>query len=121
MLRAEAADERASLVRERLEWGEDPWDFMDDLPTVDELVVLLIRADHILLDGGVKPTKQRHDAVLLGIARDHPSLEPAVRRLMGEANTSRRWDAVVRAPGDDARAHAAHGGSRRRTSGEHDA
>lgn len=104
MLRAEAAAERETLVRERLDWGEDPWDFMEDLPTVDELVVLLIRADHIVLDGGVRPTKERHDAVLAGIAAAHPSLAPAVARLTASANTSRRWDAVVRTRGEDARA-----------------
>ena len=40
LLRAEAADELSVLIEERLRAGEDPWDFMDDLPTVDELVVL---------------------------------------------------------------------------------
>ena len=38
LLRAEASDELSVLVEERLRDGEDPWDFMEDLPTVDELV-----------------------------------------------------------------------------------
>lgn len=40
VLRAEAADELAVLVQERLLGGEDPWAFMEELPSVDELVVL---------------------------------------------------------------------------------
>ena len=35
VLRAEAEDELSSLKLERLRAGEDPWDFMEDLPTVD--------------------------------------------------------------------------------------
>jgi hypothetical protein len=97
LLRAEAADELAVLVQERLLGGEDPWDFMEDLPTVDELVVLTLRAENIAANGGVRPNASRHYRVLRQISIEYPALTPAVWRLLGEANTHRRWDAVVQA------------------------
>ena len=97
VLRAEASDERQTLVHERLREGEDPWDFMEDLPTVDELVVFMLRAENIAENGGAKPNAARHYRVLRQIALDYPALTPAVWRLLGDANTHRRWDAVVRA------------------------
>jgi hypothetical protein len=96
LLRAEAADELAALIAERLREGEDPWDFMEDLPSVDELVVFLLRAENIAANGGVRPTAARHYRVLRQIALDYPPLTRAVWRLLGDANTHRRWDAVVR-------------------------
>ena len=54
-LRAEAQDELGSVVTERLHSGEDPWAFMDELPTIDELVVLLLRADLFDAEGGESP------------------------------------------------------------------
>ena len=53
LLRAEAGDELSVLIEERLRDGEDPWDFMEDLPSVDELVVLTLRAENIAADGGM--------------------------------------------------------------------
>ena len=97
LLRAEAADELSVLVHERLRNGEDPWDFMEDLPSVDELVVYTLRAENILANGGSKPNEARHYRVLRQIALDYPPLTRAVWRLLGDANTHRRWDAVVRA------------------------
>lgn len=97
LLRAEAADELAVLVDERLRAGEDPWDFMEDLPTVDELVVFTLRAENIAANGGMRPTAARHYRVLRQIALEYPLLTPAVWKLLGDANTHRRWDAVVRA------------------------
>ncbi|WP_243075934.1 tryptophan synthase subunit alpha [Microbacterium sp. SS28] len=97
VLRAEAADELAVLVHERLRAGEDPWDFMEDLPSVDELVVFTLRAENIAADGGMRPSAARHYRVLRQIALDYPALTRAVWRLLGDANTHRRWDAVVRA------------------------
>ncbi len=96
LLRAEAADELSVLIAERLRAGEDPWDFMDDLPTVDELVVFMLRAENILEAGGVKPTEARHYRVLRQIALDYPPLTRSVWRLLGSTNTSRLWDATVR-------------------------
>ena len=95
LLRAEAADELAVLVDERLRAGEDPWDFMEELPTVDELVVLLLRADNIAANGGSRPNAARHYRVLRQIALDYPPLTRAVWSLLGDANTHRRWDATV--------------------------
>ena len=97
LLRAEAGDELAVIVAERLRGGEDPWDFMEDLPTVDELVVFTLRAENIIANGGVRPTAARHYRVLRQISLDYPELTSAVWKLLGEANTHRRWDATVRA------------------------
>ena len=96
LLRAEAADEISVLVEERLRAGEDPWDFMDDLPTVDELVVFLLRAENIADNGGARPTASRHYRVLRQIALEYPPLTKAVWRLIGDEGSHRRWDAVIR-------------------------
>lgn len=97
LLRAEAADELSVLVDERLRAGEDPWDFMEELPTVDELVVFTLRAENIAANGGSRPNGARNYRVLRQIALEYPPLTRAVWRLLGEANTHRPWDAVVRA------------------------
>lgn len=96
VLRAEAEEELASLKLERLRAGEDPWDFMEDLPTVDELVVFTLRAEHIEADGGLRPTHARNQRLLHIIARQYPELATAVRTMLGSENTHRRWDSVVR-------------------------
>lgn len=96
LLRAEAADERSVLIEERLRDGEDPWDFMEDLPSIDELVVFMLRAENITADGGVRPTRARQYRVLRQIALDYPPLTKAVWRLLGDTETHRRWDAAVR-------------------------
>lgn len=96
LLRAEATDELSVLIAERLRAGEDPWDFMEDLPSVDELVVFTLRAENIAEAGGAKPTAARHYRVLRQIALDYPPLTTAVWKLLGETNTHRRWDATVR-------------------------
>ena len=95
LLRAEATDELSVLIAERIRAGEDPWDFMEELPTVDELVVLILRAENITENGGVKPNDARHYRVLRQIAIDYPGLTRAVWRLLGETNTHRKWDARV--------------------------
>lgn len=74
VLRAEAMDERSVLITERLRAGEDPWDFMEELPTVDEIVVLLLRADHVAATLGPPD----HDRILRRIVTDYPRLAPAV-------------------------------------------
>lgn len=96
LLRAEAADELSVLVEERVRAGEDPWEFMEDLPSVDELVVLTLRAENIAGDGGARPTAARNYRVLRQIALDHPPLTRAVWRLLG-SEPHRTWDAKVRA------------------------
>lgn len=95
VLRAEAADERAVLIQERLLEGEDPWDFMEDLPTVDELVVFLLRADNITANDGVRPNAARHYRVLRQIALEYPELTSVVWSMLGENASHRRWDASV--------------------------
>jgi len=96
LLRAEASDELAVLVHERLRQGEDPWDFMEELPTVDELVVLTLRAENIVANGGMRPTAARHYRVLRQIALEYPPLTRAVWGLLGDG-THHRGDAMVRA------------------------
>ncbi|GAA1997663.1 tryptophan synthase subunit alpha [Microbacterium ulmi] len=97
LLRAEASDELSAVIAERLRAGEDPWDFMEDLPTVDELVVLILRAENIAANGGARPNRARHYRVLRQIALDYPPLTRAVWRLLGETESHRPWDAVVQA------------------------
>ena len=92
VLRAEASDELAVLVQERLRGGEDPWDFMEDLPSVDELVVFLLRADEIVESGGVRPDEARNFDVLRRIALDYPELTKIVWGLLGDGPRYRRWD-----------------------------
>ncbi len=81
------------LVEERLRAGEDPWDFMEDLPTVDELVVLMLRAESIRLSG-MPQTGTRYYRVLRQIALDYPPLTRAVWRLLGSSRY-RVWDALL--------------------------
>ena len=83
VLRAEASEELDTVVHERLLAGEDPWAFMDELPTVDELVVYLIRADVIREDGERMPSAQRDYRVLRQIALEHPALTPTVWQMIG--------------------------------------
>ena len=84
VLRAEASQELETVVHERLLAGEDPWDFMDQLPTVDELVVYLLRADNINANGGQRPNAARNYRVLRQIALEHPALTRTVWRLIGD-------------------------------------
>ncbi len=84
LLRAEASDELGVVVEERLRGGEDPWSFMEELPTVDELVVWTLRADAIIADGGRLPSHVREYRVLRQIAIQHPELTPTVWRMIGE-------------------------------------
>jgi hypothetical protein len=97
VLRAEATDERAVLVEERLRLGEDPWEFMEELPTVDELVVILLRAENIAANAGGRPNATRHYRVLRQIALQYPELTPTVWRMLGNQGSSRLWDEMVRA------------------------
>lgn len=90
VLRAEAADELATLVVERLHQGEDPWDFMQALPSVDELVVLMLRSELIAADGGRRPSATTDRRMLRQIALAHPGLTTTVWRLMGHLDKL-RW------------------------------
>jgi hypothetical protein len=84
VLRAEAAQELETVVHERLLAGDDPWAFMDELPTVDELVVYLLRAEAITANDGARPSPTREYRVLRQIALQHPALTSTVWRLIGE-------------------------------------
>lgn len=95
LLRAEAADELSVLIAERLRGGEDPWSFMEELPSVDELVVFILRAENIEANGGTRPNESRNYRVLRQIALDYPPLTPAVWRLLGDDQVHRRWHAAV--------------------------
>jgi hypothetical protein len=87
VLRAEARDELDTVVHERLLNGEDPWAFMDELPTVDELVVYLLRADSINADEGRMPGAVREYRVLRSIALEYPALTRTVWRMLPERDS----------------------------------
>ena len=82
VLRAEASEELETVIHERCLAGEDPWDFMQELPTVDELVVYLLRADAIAADEGHAPSQVREFRVLRQIALAHPPLTRTVWHLL---------------------------------------
>ncbi len=78
VLRAEAADELNTVVFERLRGGEDPWAFMEEIPTVDELVVLMLRAELIEADGGRIPGQAVNYRMLRQIAVAYPGLSATI-------------------------------------------
>ena len=90
VLRAEAGDELGTVVLERLHAGEDPWAFMDELPTVDELVVYLLRAEMIRADGSRIPTAEVDYRILRQIALAYPDLTTTVWSMIGRRESSRR-------------------------------
>ena len=86
------------IVEHRSRAGEDPWEFMPTLPSVDEQVVLILRADAVELDATISQRSAHwagHPASGQGtelgeeyhrlrrIALQHPELTPAVWKLMG--------------------------------------
>lgn len=83
VLRAEAHDELQTVILSRARGGEDPWDFMSELPTVDELVVWMLRADSIRDDGDRQPNAARDYRLLRQIALDHPALTTTVWAMLG--------------------------------------
>ena len=84
LLRAEASEELSVVIEDRLRQGQDPWAFMEEIPTVDELVVHMLRADAIIADGGRMPSHVRHYRVLRQIAIEHPALTRTVWRMIGD-------------------------------------
>ena len=93
-LRAEAQEELGSVVTERLHGGEDPWAFMDELPTIDELVVLLLRADLFDAEGGRRPgTDYARDRRMLNdIRAAYPALGGTVEGMLQRLDRL-RWSA----------------------------
>jgi hypothetical protein len=95
LLRAEAHQERDTVIEERLHAGEDPWQFMEELPSVDELVVYLLRADAINANDQQMPSPTREYRVMRQIALEHPELTTTVWRMLEHDGTlkSRRSQA----------------------------
>ncbi len=100
-LRQEARDELAAVVELRCRLGDDPWDFMPDLPTVDEQVVLTLRDETIQAhDLGEARAKAYHPSappeererfeyqLLRRVALDHPELTRAVWGMLGRLNAA---------------------------------
>ena len=83
VLRAEARQELETVVHERLVAGEDPWEFMEELLSVDELTVYLLRADAISSNDGQHPSPTREYRVLRQIALEYPPLTTVVWRMLG--------------------------------------
>jgi hypothetical protein len=69
LLRQEARDELAAVIEYRCRQGDDPWEFIPDLPSVDEHVVHTLRADTIA----------RLDLAEVQSRAHHPSSEPGRR------------------------------------------
>lgn len=88
VLRAEAQDELGTVVLERLRAGEDPWAFMDEIPTVDELVVLILRAELIMADNSRRPTPEVDYRMLRQIALAYPDLSPTVWAMLDRRRAS---------------------------------
>jgi hypothetical protein len=86
VLRAEAHDELRTLIELRCRQGEDPWEVIPDLPSVDEHVVISLRADSLgHAASGASSGLELADelAFLREIALWHPELSRAVWSLMG--------------------------------------
>lgn len=84
VLRAEATEELSTVVLERLHAGEDPWAFMEQIPTVDELVVLTLRAELIVADGGRIPNQVVNYRMLRQIAVAYPGLSSTIWSMISE-------------------------------------
>ncbi|MCY7411442.1 MAG: hypothetical protein LH471_00100, partial [Salinibacterium sp.] len=68
-----------------------PWDFMQELPSVDELVVYLLRSEAITANGGQRPSQARDYRVLRQIALQHPELTNIVWLLLGRSSSTFAW------------------------------
>ena len=101
LLRQEARDELAAVIEFRCRLGDDPWDFLPDLPTVDEQVVLTLREETIEAhDLGEARSRAYHPSaapqererfeyqLLRRVALDHPELTPAVWGMLGRLNAA---------------------------------
>lgn len=103
-LRRYARYELDVLIEHRCRAGEDPYDFIHELPTIDELVVFELRADALdaqgmaaqyamakhaarsdLADAAVhrKNIAQLEYDLLRGIALEHPDLTRTVWTMLG--------------------------------------
>jgi hypothetical protein len=95
-LRREARDELAAVIEIKCRLGEDPWEFLPDLPTVDEQVVATMRAERLADPGMSRQRARAHHptarpgaadafeyALLRSIALEYPDLSSAVWSLLG--------------------------------------
>jgi hypothetical protein len=73
------------VIEERLRGGEDPWAFMHEMPTVDEMVVLLLHAE-------LAPHAATTDAALDRVAGAYPALQPTIDDLRDRLDGI-RWPA----------------------------
>lgn len=100
-LRQQAKDELDAMVEQHCRQGEDPWDFMPELPSVDEQVVRSLRTETILRhQWGESRSRAYHPAappraatefeyrILRQIALDCPQLTPTVWRMLGRINAA---------------------------------
>jgi hypothetical protein len=92
VLRAEAADELRTVIFERLHAGQDPWEFMEQLPTIDEFVVLSLRAELVAADNGRRPSDDVEYRMLRQVALAYPDLTETVWSMIGRS-ASLRWSA----------------------------
>ncbi|NEN07126.1 hypothetical protein G3T36_14780 [Diaminobutyricibacter tongyongensis] len=100
VLRQQARDELSAVIEYRCRLGDDPWEFIPDLPSVDEQVVHTLREDAIDTYGlgeerarAHHPTASRTTLVrfeyqlLRQIALDHPDLSTAVWGMLDRLDT----------------------------------
>lgn len=96
VLRQEARDELDAVIEHRCRNGDDPWEVIPQLPTVDEHVVVTLRQDALEADGMTEELRRVHEPStapgvvarfeyrpLRGIALEHPDLSRAVWTLIG--------------------------------------
>lgn len=101
LLRQEARDELDAVIEYRCRLGDDPWEFIPELPTVDEHVVHTLRAQtidaHELAEEQARAYHPSADPdrtlafeyrLLRQIALEHPPLTPAVWRMLGRINAA---------------------------------
>jgi hypothetical protein len=95
-LRAEARDELDAEIERRCRDGEDPWQFVHELPSVDERVVRTLRAETITVFGLAEARAQAYHpsarpgaaeqfefGILRAIALEHPELTRTVWTMLG--------------------------------------
>jgi hypothetical protein len=97
LLRQEARDELSALIEFRCRQGDDPWDFIPAMPSVDEQVVAALRTEAVAVRGLSEARSRAHHPtasaqtraafeydILRGIALEHPSLTQAVWTLLDQ-------------------------------------
>ena len=80
-LRREARDILDAGIEARCREGEDPWDFLPELPTVDQCVVIGLRTEHVEKRDPSEP-RQSNFEILRSIAFDYPELRRAAWSLV---------------------------------------